>query len=88
MVEGAARPAKNPAWFKSSQPCAPRGMHFGVCRVVSVMVLRSSPVACAVTWVWVPARWESSIRERGFPAQGTSLPPSAGSLLLKFGRTP
>lgn len=40
--------------------------------MVGVTVLRSSPVARAVTRVWVPGRWESG--SRGFPRSGNSPP--------------
>lgn len=81
------RGAKNPAWFKSPQPCAPRSVHFGVCRVVGGESAEILAYGLCYDPVWVPGRWESRSGGGGgaFPAQGTPLPPSAGPLLPKFG---
>lgn len=56
MVDGAAGPAKNPSWFKSSQPW--RLLEAGVALGSMQDVRRedASLVVCAVTWLWVHGR--------------------------------
>lgn len=75
------RGAKNPAWFKSPQPCAPRSVHFGVCRVVGGESAEILAYGLCYDPVWVPGRWESRSGGGGggFPRSGNSPPALRGS---------
>lgn len=89
MVDGAAGPAENPAWFKSSQPWL-LGACISECAGRSREVLRSSLVACAVTGLWVPGRWAfGSVGfspRRQLPSRPPPIPFSSKSLARAPGR--